>query len=438
MLMQTFQNFLSDDSAWDMYITGAAGTGKTTGLATLVDYCKAKDIAYTVCAYTHKACGVLRSKLPADAKVQTLHKYLKKRPGVNTEATKAANVEINMKMGDSEKIQLLFIDEYSMIGDKDFTDISAMQGEDDTGAPLLKVIWIGDKHQLPPVKDVQAVRPYGKYQVLLTTIHRQSNDNPLLDTLAMLVRFIEGEKVQQLKPNAAFIRGQNIVSAYLNNPSEDKVILAYTNKKVQELNWDIAGKTGPDYEDPVFSPTNKQSYKFLDDLERVAFIQSPYEPTKMLDMYDKWNTLSLLRSMPDVRYANVEDEDGTEYTYAYVFGHYEYKLIAEELKAAAAASNAIISKEFGAKPAQWAKDNYGHPLERQRAKAWREFLAFNEWVICLDFPHAQTVHKSQGSTYETVFVDTQDLGLAAEMDYSMYLRLMYVALSRASKCVITN
>ena len=54
------------------------------------------------------------------------------------------------------------------------------------------------------------------------------------------------------------------------------------------------------------------------------------------------------------------------------------------------------------------------------------------------FAHAMTIHKSQGSTYDTVYLDTEDLGMVANMDYIMYLRLLYVAVSRASNKVITN
>lgn len=437
-MMQTFQKFLKDDKAWDMYITGRAGTGKTTGLAELIEHCQAAELPYVVCAYTHKACGVLRSKLPQGAQVQTLHKFLKKRPGVNTEATRREAVDTNLKMGDSEKVHLLLIDEYSMIGEKDFADIGAMQDETDDGKPTLKVIWLGDPYQLPPVRDSQAVRPYGKYQVELKTIHRQGKDNPLLATLSTLVSFIEGAKPTALESSTAFVRGKCLATAYDECAHEDKVLLAYTNRRVQQLNAEIAGKLAPEEDDELFSPTNKQSYTFIGLADKPVCISSPFEQSKLLDHCDKYRTLSVVCDLPGVQFAELANEDGDEITAAFVFGHYDYKVIADQLKSAAAASNAAIQRQTAQRPAEWCKANRGHPLERTRAKAWQQFLAFNEWVMCLDFPHAQTVHKSQGSTYRTVFVDTDDIGLAAEQDYKMYLRLMYVAISRASESVITN
>ena len=58
--------------------------------------------------------------------------------------------------------------------------------------------------------------------------------------------------------------------------------------------------------------------------------------------------------------------------------------------------------------------------------------------MCIDFPYATTVHKSQGSTYETVLLDIKDLGICANSNYNLYLKLLYVALSRASERVFTN
>ena len=88
--------------------------------------------------------------------------------------------------------------------------------------------------------------------------------------------------------------------------------------------------------------------------------------------------------------------------------------------------------------AQWAKQNYDSALARKRSAAWRDFLSFNSTALCLDFAHAMTVHKSQGSTFNTVYVDTNDIHSAASFSFEQYLKLMYVALSRASNKVITN
>ena len=127
-MQQEFKDFLADKEAWDMFITGAAGTGKTTKLAQLVQHCIDIELPYVVCAFTHKACGILRSKLPTNTRVQTLHSYLSKRPMINTNATKKEHVNVNARTGDVDKIpKIMFLDEYSMVGEKDFMDIREQQ-----------------------------------------------------------------------------------------------------------------------------------------------------------------------------------------------------------------------------------------------------------------------------------------------------------------------
>ena len=427
---------MDDKEAWDMYVTGQAGTGKTTELAKLI---KGLD-NYTVCAYTHKACGILRDKLGKDAKIKTLHSFLKKRPTVNVNATSVKNVEGNAVMGESERLHVMFIDEYSMIGEQDLMDIRALQDDDYDGIPGVKVVWIGDPHQLPPVGDMFTLKAHGDYQVTLTKIWRQASDNPLIAPLTELISFIEGAPAHPLTESANFVRGVDIGDPGLLR-AFDSVTLAYTNRRVQEINARLEGMHSPMGGSILFSPTVKRDFIF--DYQEypvdISSIDLPFGDRK-LELKTKFKTLEHLLTMEEVSYAYVEDPITEERSlYAYVFGHADYLEYLKHLKSIAADSNADIEQTFpGYKAAAWAKANYSHPLARKRAKAWRDFLTFNECVICLDFAHAMTVHKSQGSTYDTVYLDTKDIGLVADRDYEMYLKLMYVGMSRASNMVVTN
>jgi len=420
-MLNTFKQFLEDPRAWDMYITGRAGTGKTTDLSYLVDYCHAAEIECTVCAFTHKACNVLASKLMPGTNIITLHKFLNKRPTINGNATNKKHISSNCQVGAAQETTILFIDEYSMVGEKDLMDLRA----DD-----IKIVWLGDPYQLPPVGDVAAVSPSGNYQVVLTEIKRQAKDNPLGQTLEQLVGFIEGKPVVPLMENANFLRGRDLAM------ERGDIILAYTNERVQELNARIQSYTKPIENDMLFSPTTRHHYKFLGWTDFPTQIELPFGDP--LTLGSKYKTLEYLIKN-HTKFAILEDLDGDIVTMAAVFGHYDYKMKLEELKSAAAESNRVIEADFkGHKAAAWAAQNKGHVLAKRRAKAWRDFLSFNESAVCIDFTHAMTVHKSQGSTYETVLVDTEDLHKAAYFSMKTYLQLMYVALSRASKKVITN
>jgi hypothetical protein len=435
-VLKTFEQFLADEQAWDMYITGAAGTGKTTSLGEVAEYCIKNDIAYTVCAYTHKACGILKSKLP-ESNIRTLHSFLGKRPCINTHATKKEHVNINTSASGSDELpRVLFIDEYSMIGEKDFLDIRAMQDADYDGIPELKVVWIGDRHQLPPVGDMQAIIPDGDYQVLLTKIWR--NDNPLQRPLNALISYMEGtaqpEPLQSVL--GYFERDKDVVAEYV-KCQENKVLLAYTNQRVEALNAEIAGKTEPEIGNKVFSPTTQKTYVFQGWETNPYYIDLHY--SEPIPIGSKYRTLENLRDTELCLFAKLEDEDGNQWQHAVIFGHYDYKTNKEYLERQAVKTNKAIEVQHkGYKAAGWAKANAKKPLARTRAKAWRDCLSFKDCVICIDFPYAMTVHKSQGSTFNTVFVDTDDIAICADRNFDMYLKLVYVAISRASHKVITS
>lgn len=429
-----FRKFLLDEDAWDMYISGNAGTGKTFNTAALVDYCITNEIPYAVCAYTHKACGVLRSKLPEGAVVKTLSSFLGKSPMMNTDAVKLEHVSNNIKRGATEAVKVLFVDEYSMVGERDGVDIAAAQDPDYEGIPEMKVVWIGDTKQLGPVGDKKYTNAYGDYQVVLKQNFR--NDNPLQGPLNKLVSYIE--KTATLEPLAEvegyFYRTEDLVDAFVHSPETDKVMLAFTNKRVQELN-EAVGDTLVEG-GAVFSPTSNQHYTFL------GFNPSPGAITRFYDYSEcalgsKYKSLEHLLKHDLCDFAALEDVEGNVLPFAVVFGHYEYKCKRDELMQAAVEANTAIEELHPKyKAAGWAKANPHHKLARARAKAWRDCLCFNEFVICIDFPYATTVHKSQGSTFKEVYLDMDDIATCATRDFEMYLRLTYVGMSRASHKVI--
>lgn len=437
-MLSMFTKFLADDQAGDMYVTGPAGSGKTTDLAKCIEYCIENDVPYVVCAYTHKACGVLRSKLPEGANIQTLHAHIKKRPMINGDATEVAHVQRNIKSAASDKVAVCFIDEYSTVGERDLMDLRSEQDDPETGEVAVKFVWLGDKNQLPPVGDMEAVSPYGKYQIKLTHIYRQKGDNELTDTLAQLVTFIEETaKPVALQPNKNFIRDIDLVETYKN--TDDAVVLAFTNRKVEELNQLIEGKELPVKGDKLFSPTTKHYYTFIEWVEPHAVYQLDRPFGEPVCLGSKFKTLEYITDKGDYLFAKVHDQETDEdCTVALLFGHNTYKLYLEQLKLAAVQVNKEIETKHSVKAAEWSRSNSESSTARKRAKVWRDFLSFNECVICLDFAHAMTVHKSQGSTFKNVIVDTKDIGICADRNFKLYLRLLYVALSRASGKVYTN
>ncbi|PIR06652.1 MAG: hypothetical protein COV55_02760 [Candidatus Komeilibacteria bacterium CG11_big_fil_rev_8_21_14_0_20_36_20] len=435
-LEDMFFAFLESDEP-DMYITGVAGTGKTTSLKTLVKHCLEHNIQPIVSAFTHKACNVLRKKLPAKAVICTLHSYLTKRPTVNGNAVSRQHVESSTITGGAEKITLLFIDEFSMVGERDYVDIAALQYDED-GELVMKVVYIGDPNQLPPVKDMIAIVPKGPFWCKLTKIYRQSGDNELQETLLTLNDYINGEEAKALLPHETLIRDIDIVKEFKRDDRE-KVILAYTNKTVQKLNSEIEGKIEPILGDEVFSPTKREKYTIIS-IDTVTPYILMYDD-KLLEVDSKHKTLETLHQMEGIKFYTLVNAKGEEEIRAVVFGHANYLEVQSYLANKAVFINNQIKAKYSVEAKEltkWAQINWQNPLAKSRNQAWKNYLSFKNCVICLDFVHAMTVHKSQGSTYEHVYIDTQDLAICAKKDYTMYLKLLYVAISRASHKVFTN
>lgn len=439
-MLDMFQKFMADERAWDMFVSGQAGTGKTTDLAKVIEYCIEAKLDYVVLAFTHKACSVLRSKLPDKANVNTLHAFLKKRPGVNIHATKEEHIDVVVKAGKPARPQVIFIDEFSMVGEKDYVDIVAVQDPEYEGQAQVKAVYLGDPYQLPPVRDMQAVNPRAPYWLKLTEIKR--TDNPdLQKAMNDLVSYIDGKEPQPLAESTHLKRNVRIVDSYLNSETDDKVVLAYTNKRVEQLNALIAGKSKPDVNDQLFSPTTRTHYKLLKELRPG---QVPYLNTRdgLLGFGTKYQSLEyLVERAPELNvsfYEVINEYTQEEEIIAVCFGHETYKVQLASLASVAAASNKAIESTHGQQAAFWAKQNATTKMARQRAKAWRDHLTFNDLVLCIDFPYAMTVHKSQGSTYDEVYIDSDDLYKCAESNFSLYLKLLYVAISRAKHDVFMS
>ena len=80
---------------------------------------------------------------------------------------------------------------------------------------------------------------------------------------------------------------------------------------------------------------------------------------------------------------------------------------------------------------------YPPQQDRRRRAAWVEFFTFKDATFADLRPiHAATVHRSQGSTYQTAFVDLTDIGRNTRRD--VLLRLLYVALTRARGDVVVT
>ncbi len=201
---------------------GYAGTGKTT-LAR--HFAENVDGEVLFAAFTGKAAQVLRSKGASNAK--TIHSLIYRPRGeeeVSDEETGKTSIapmfSIN-RQSPVAKAALVVVDECSMVDEALGRDLMSF------GTPILV---LGDPGQLPPVSG-------GGYftnqepDYLLTDIHRQARDNPIIQ-LAMQVR--EGKDIGYGDYGAARVIGRNEVDQTLVLDADQ--VLVGTNRTRRRYN----------------------------------------------------------------------------------------------------------------------------------------------------------------------------------------------------------
>jgi exodeoxyribonuclease-5 len=383
-------------------LRGYAGTGKTYLVSRLVEQLLDEDCAVTVCAPTHKAVQVLSEELgDAPVQMQTLHSFLglRLKPTEDGEYELVAEEERNFTEG------IVIVDEASMIGREEWSHI-----ED---APFwVQWLFVGDPAQLPPVNE----DPSPALDVpgpTLETIHRQAADNPILE-LATKIRtgadgrfgstFEDGKGVAVTRNREEFL--DSVLRAFDTEAfAEDATharMLAYRNKTVRRYNREIrAERYGADADRFVEGEwlVGTETW-FHDGVQRLTNSEEVRVKKATVDTF--------------------EADDQSEWTV------WELK-VRTPGRGLTRTVHVLHEDEF---------ERYEERLERRRERAqddpskWDRFFELREQFARVDYAYATTVHRAQGSTYDTVFVDHRDVRVCRGKEQEA---LLYVAVTRPSR-----
>lgn len=160
---------------------GLAGTGKTTIAAAIPEFLGGVATAY--CAYTGKAALVLSKRL--GQKATTIHRLIYspteykcgKYPKCGKHCRDCGVTFNRNEAFRDARPRLVVVDEASMVSREIYDDLMAFG---------VKVLWIGDHGQLPPVGR-DSFNLMGDPDFRLERIHRQAEGSPIL-RLAMTAR----------------------------------------------------------------------------------------------------------------------------------------------------------------------------------------------------------------------------------------------------------
>jgi len=430
-------------------LTGSAGTGKTTLLAQLVNDLQGVYRAKTcVSAPTHKAKKVITTKTGCD-NAETVQALLGLKPDLDLENFDVNNPQFspisNKKIA---SYKLILIDESSMINNDLYATIKS-----DAIRFGVKLMFIGDLLQLPPIKETHSIaltEPVNGYD--LTEIIRQQNTNPLLEVLNILREDIINSTHNyidflKLNPNNMTEKegykvlggadfGQEMATCFKSMEyQKDRNHVRYiswTNQAIQKGNSYIRQKIYANTTNPITDGELLLGYKTVTDDENYPLI--------------------------------INSEDYIVTKYSVDVDHYGIKVIYATIK------QLDVDEDKGHTLKILYPDNENYqtylnerePLletaKQRKGKYWRFYFEFRNRFGLLEsifnppayangkptlvdskdisYGYGITIHKSQGSTYDTVFVNMKDIN--SNPDAVERKKLLYVALSRASNKVYIN
>ena len=403
---EAFMEFLfSPDKEY--IITGPAGVGKTYLMNYINDntmpryeeMCELMGIeplynGVVMTATTNKAADVLSQSVGRPA--QTVHSYfnLTVRDDYSTGQTTIKKTNRWKVHGN----KIIFIDEASMID----TELWKMLQE---GTVNCKLVYVGDRHQLAPInEDLSPVYKHDTEMSEILVPVRNAGSPALLNVCQQLRDTVATgifQPIQEVPGVIDILDGQQMQDEILNtflHQTHASRILAYTNKRVIEYNDHIRSirNLPAGYQVGEFVVTTSVVHHGSGQIpvETELEILQNHGPARLsIDgEHDVWL---------DVEYLDVKDSLGVTLQKIPVM---------------------TDRKHFNELTAYYSK-----------AKQWSTYFDLKNNIADLRPRDAATVHKSQGSTYDTVFIDLGNISTCHQP--KQVARMLYVAFSRAKSRV---
>lgn len=405
-----FKQFLYSDDK-ELIISGAGGVGKTYVIKYLIDKiipdyektCSLLNIKPIIdnvelTATTNKAAEVLsqETQLP----ISTIHSIL------------GLTVKNNFRDGSSKLIKnnkwtihentLFFIDEASMI------DYSLLKNIQESTKDC-KIVYVGDVYQLAPIKEaISPVFNKGIQEVHLYEPIRNKNQIALLDICTQLRETVHTGLFKPIKITPGVVDlfdsedAENVFKQHFINDKHKNRMLTYTNK--QTINYNDYIKQIRKYTEPytvgecgfcgsVIKPNHKTNGFYCEEELKILFISKP----TTINLRTK-NHEPIELEVCDLL---VENKLG-------------------KVKQATAPLNIIYFKSL---LKYFSKD-----------KDWVSYFNLKETLLDFRLSDSSTIHKSQGSTFDTTFLDLTDLSTCRNS--ATVARLLYVAFTRAQNRVV--
>lgn len=412
-------------------LIGSAGTGKTTITNEFINKCAVK-YGIVVSAPTHQAKKVIERATGLTS--YTIQKLLGLRPNTELE-----NFNINFPQFEAlaekeiQKHRLVIIDESSMLN-KDLHDLII----EEATRYNVKVLFIGDELQLPPVNEIMSKSLTDHPKSVLSVIVRQKDTNPLADLLIALRNDIVNKTytfetlIQQTPRNI--------------NDNEEGYEVLNAKEFGEKLNKEFSSSSfSLDKEYCKYTAWTNDSIGGANKMIRSCISDSK-EPLQIGDLIKAYNTVQDYHE-------GLFITNSEEYVVTDLMTHINNCDIEGFLIQMKSLDTDMPTPSlFVVNPNDYSKFLKIHnellqDAQKYKGQAWTRYYAFKNFNLLLtdikdsngklivkkdiDYGYGCTVHKTQGSTYENIFVNLKNIKINRNLIEQK--KLMYVALSRAKK-----
>ena len=437
--MTLLENWMNNPHDLFFLLSGYAGTGKTTLVKELLNYIDdTSRIAVAVTAPTHKAKRVISEATGLSG--FTIQKCL--GLGLDTDISTFDPAQPQFKQKYTPLMpnyRLVVMDEGSMINSELLRHILRV-----AKTHCVKILFMADKAQLPPVNEqISEIFSHedirSKFQ--LTKVERQAGDNPLMsvyDKIRSNLRsatdmFSKQTNFTDQNEGIGFLNAQEFQDgallsytseAFDADPSHCKV-LAWTNEEVGKWNRLIRKhRMNIIHEGAPTGAINRGDLMMAYATRENYIVNS-----------NEYMVLSASLQMLSMTYPNMKGPGTKTTTVPYISAQ------AVDIDTQKAIELRIINPRDKAAIAIWVEMYYAFIGKAKKdPKLWADYFTFRGKLLLMedlaypnvkrdiDFGYALTVHRSQGSTYNEVYVVEPDINKNRKNTERNQLK--YVALSR--------
>jgi exodeoxyribonuclease-5 len=402
-----------------LLIAGSAGVGKTFMVNELVKkLIPTMPFKRVVCsAPTNKAVSVIKGKVDDHDKLSfaTVHSSLKIKRQVNYKTGAVTfKPNFNLKNPPMKGVGLFIIDEASMLNKQLLKFV-----EEHADKQRTKVIFLGDDKQLNPVgEDNSPVFSASYPTVTLSQIVRQGEGNPIIK-LSRELSIIDDKEPSRVEDMGYIYTedlGMVVETLAAVNGTDKLKYLAWTNKEVELVNKLVRRR--------IYGETPKK----VEPGETLIFnssYQDMYYTNQELKV-ETTDTATMTFNYPAGKKKSVLGFEG--FTKQISIKVYQINVTDEEFD-----DPVLIVHEDSEKDLNKLLGTL-KSLAKSYKISWQDYFNFVEKFADVTYNHAITVHKSQGSTYEQVIVNVNNL--KKNRNKTERARLLYTAITRASRLLI--